>query len=160
MPKQFSEFGGWLRFFQVIQIISFVLGIVGILLLLVVNITNFEFKSFIDSFVTTVDIIITMYFTLNIIKILKKREKCTPDKVVNNLKNIMLFSLAFLVIEIPLIFWVNDGAWTRYDSTSVRASLNTILHFVIWRSYFNKSKRVKGYYTNSEQELNNYSSLS
>lgn len=152
MAKPLHEFGGWLRFFQVMNIFGAVVCSVVILIFIFVAIAEPYSKSTIEFLISAIDLMISLYFMIKIISIIKKKKPETPDQVVKYLKLIMIFSLAFLVILVPTILWANDGQWLAGNTETVQGSLQTVFAYFIWKFYFDKSRRVNLYYYNNISE--------
>lgn len=113
MVKPITEFGGWLKFFQVTHIIGVIAIVITILLMIIAVFVDVNYKEAIEFAVYTIDLLVALYFTIKILNIVKDE----------------------------------DSEWTNADSTTVRGSIQTVIHFLIWRSYFRKSKRVALYYS-------------
>lgn len=155
MAKPLNEFGGWLRFFQVVNLIGVIIFPIILLLVVIGTFTDYNYKNAVESLVTMVDIAISVYFSIRILQIIKKRDISVPAAIIKYLLLIMIFSLVFLAIEIPIILWANDGQWTQADTASARSSLQTVVSYLIWSAYFRKSKRVDLYYGNKKlDEIN------
>ncbi len=155
MAKPINEFGGWLRFFQISNIISLIIFPFLLILMFIEIFIDFNYKQAIEFSIVIIDLVITMYFIIKILGIVQKNDSEVPERIIYYLKMIMIFSLIFLIFEIPATLWANNGEWTNDDSASVRGSLQSIITFLIWRSYFRKSKRVNLYYQNKKLSINN-----
>jgi len=152
MAKPLNEFGGWLFFFYFTLIIGLIVYPIVLILMFIGVFATENSKQIIEFIVYTVDISISFYFLIQIIRIVKDKDPSVPERIINYLKLIMIFSLILLVFEIPIILWANDGQWTSDDSRSVRSSLQTIITYLIWRKYFRSSKRVMMYYVSNLSE--------
>lgn len=153
MEKPLHEFGGWLRFFQVTNIIGVIVLLPMIVFLIIFSLAMFEIKQFISSSAVVVDLLISFYLILRILKILKVINTDTPGKIMKYLVWFIIFTLIFMVIEIFVALWVNGGGWTSADNSSVRASIGSMFSCIIWISYFKNSKRVKQVYTGTSEDL-------
>jgi hypothetical protein len=110
-------------------------------ILLVSILVEFNAKRSVEIFIAITDLAVTLYFTVQILKIIKGRDSGIPDKIIYYMKMIMIFSLVFLAVEIPVILWANDGQWMKEDTQSVRASLQTVITYFVWREYFRELRR-------------------
>ena len=146
MAKPLHEFGGWLRFFQFIMFANLlVMGIIA-LIAIVASMMASEPNAVFYMASEALQFAVLGYFMFAILKLLGGRSRDIPERIIKMLQYYMLFSIGYLAIEVPLTLWMNGGSWHSKDSQSVRSSLSTIFQYLIWKSYFTKSIRVKNVY--------------
>ena len=151
MAKPLNEFGGWLRFFQITNIIGTVFLIIVIALSILSTVSlliTAEYKEVVGMIVMTIDITITVGFTIMILWNIKKKDESTPAKIRYYLLLILIFSLVFLVIEIPVTNWICDRKLSFINFQYFQDAARSVIFCLIWMSYFKKSKRVSLYYNN------------
>jgi len=149
MAKPLNEFGGWLRFFQIINIIGVVFLGISIFMSTLAIADLFmaqNYKVMVELIVIALEIIIMFILTLRILWVLKIRDKCIPITIRRCLLWILIFSIIFLGAEISVVYWINGGKLLNEDYQSFRGSIQTVIFCLIWLSYFKISKRVSLYY--------------
>jgi hypothetical protein len=146
MAKPIGEFGGWLRFFQVTMLVNIIVMGIAALIAIIASMVELKPSHVFYMAAEAVQFSVLAYFFSRILMSLGERTRDVPERIIKILRYYMLFSLGYLVIEIPLALWTNGGGWFSEDSQSVRSSISTIFQYLIWKSYFTKSARVRNVY--------------
>ena len=157
MVKPLNEFGGWLKFFQIINIFSLILVTLYFLSTLYFTAGAFSLKNpLTNELKLSIAFMFTLfpalfYYTFKILKSLKTKSMHVPDEISGYIKYILLFSVIAGVVEITL-FASPDLLKLVYDL--FRSLIQPIAINIIWLMYFRKSVRVKEFYgQNSSTDL-------
>lgn len=150
MIRPLDEFAGWLRFFHIIVFMNLALN-------LVFGITLFE------DLVREPDKILTMGslaqwgFTLfmfySILKIIEKRDKLVPEKIKDSLFYIFIVAILQFLFYTTVTILVYKRAWNQDNTVAFVAAVQNMIWTAIWRTYFEKSKRVAAYYKDDKQDI-------
>jgi hypothetical protein len=159
MVKPLNEFGGWLKFFQIINVFSLILVTLYFLSTLYFAAGAFSSKNaFTSELKLSIAFMFTLFpallfYTFKILKSLKIKESHVPDEISGYIRYILLFSVIAGVVEITL-FAAPDISKLVYDL--FRSLIQPIVINIIWLLYFRKSVRVKEFYgRNSSTDLSN-----
>jgi len=150
MSKSLDNFGGWLFWFYLISWISLVLfGVVSLLSLVAIFSTSRGLEA-IETLIYGFDSVICAFLSFKIIKLVKKQEPLTPNRVVKIMSWFLIFTAIFIIPELWLDYLLNNGkSATEIGKECVRV----IIWYCIWTSYFKQSKRVLVYYGKNANKL-------
>jgi len=146
MVKPMDQFGGWLSFFQLTcwfnVIILPIVGIVILFALLAPENRN-EFWILV---ISLFDLTIAFYLFLKMVKMIKIKEKETPNRIVKIMNMIILMTLFFALIELCYYYFtVGIDGLSNFKDTA-KSTLQMFTWYGIWTAYLNRSKRVLIYY--------------
>jgi hypothetical protein len=140
MGKPLSKLGGWLKLFYVTLWIGMVL--LAYMLLLLPGLFSRPVDAF-YSFVSLIDYGLRGFLGYKIIKVTKKKEAVTPDRILRLLTYILLVGCLFAA---PRIYF----ARLVYGMPGVRGIVISVIEIIVWvficATYFKKSKRVLAHY--------------
>ncbi|MDH4127516.1 MAG: hypothetical protein OEV44_02095 [Spirochaetota bacterium] len=145
MVKSLEEFAGWLRFIQAVNWVLIIFGVFGIgflVFLVIRDIAGLPVAIFI-----IIDLIVTIYLTFKIIKLLKERSSESPNKIIMLFLWILAATVICVVLEwlMSLIFQIPS-----YLNVSSKMAIKLVgrplIPFLFCSAYFKQSKRVKAYY--------------
>jgi len=149
MVKPLNEFGGWLKFFQVINVFCLTLLMLYFLSTLYYAAGAFSSKiPFTNELKLSIAFMFTLFpllifYTFKILKSLKIKSPGIPDEISGYIRYILIFSVIAGVVEISF-FGSPDLSGIIYDIS--RSLVQPIVINLIWIAYFRKSVRVKEYY--------------
>ncbi len=157
MVKPLNEFGGWLKFFQIINVFSLILVALYFLSTLYFTAGALSSKNpLTNELKLSIAFMFTLfpalfYYTVRILKSLKIKSSHVPDEISRYIRFILLFSVIAGVVEITL-FVSSDISKLVYDL--FRSLIQPVVINIIWLMYFRKSVRVKEFYgQNSSTDL-------
>lgn len=155
MESDYSRFGGWLLFIYITKIIGVVIAGVSVAMAFFIFAMPFSGTGldFAEIIVLAIESATLLYLNLRILSIIKQRESSVPQAIMKYLKYIAIFSVIIQVIELIIAFYSNEGSLTREDRSTIRATTSAIVSYMIWKTYFGKSERVREYYTTQEEVL-------
>jgi len=147
MAKPLDEFGGWLRFFEITSWIGVVV-ISGLCMFLLLALAGVERTGdFMSILISAVDSIVYVVLMIKLLKIIRIKDPETPSKVVGFLKLVVLFTVLFTVCDIiSAYFFFDKKEFLELAGVNGKAITQAVFWFLVWRSYFTKSKRVEAYY--------------
>jgi hypothetical protein len=141
MSKPLNEYGGWLRFFYITNWIHIV-SLVYVVLIFLPLLSGRPLDSF-YWFSFLVDSGLRVFFVYKIVRVIKKQEVDTPDRIARLLTCVLLVP-CFVVV--PKIYFARLVAGAPGVRAAVITVINAAVWFCIWTAYFRKSKRVLAYY--------------
>jgi len=146
MAKPLNEFGGWLKAFYIYQWFC-----VLILAMYVLSLALQLFGPQIESsvllnMIKLLHSFIEVHFILKIIKVIKIKEPNTPNSIILYMKWIVIFAFIFGIGTGILIYSASARVGLTVFSELAKTALMIIIFYLIWASYFRKSKRVCAYY--------------
>ncbi len=135
-----EKIGGWLRFFQIINILGVVIFVVIFALAIpIMLIIGGSPGDWIDMGAVLVESLPAVIFSILILKRLGLRSEGTPNVIT---KYIALGALSSVVVAAGLYFAYNGG----HISEKPSSVLGSFVYYLIWTSYFKRSKRVHSFY--------------
>lgn len=152
MKEKFKEFGGWLKFFYFLCLLNMVTSITMIFIL-GGEIFQPEGRPFIEILLEGAQIGIILYILYLIINVIQKRNSAVPEYIEDKLY--IMFIVAFLYFIIHAIFTLPGAGWQLKNTVALTGSIQSMLWAAIWRTYFEKSERVRIYYRLNNQEKEN-----
>ena len=150
MVKPLNEFGGWLKFFQLINVFCLILVMLYSLSTLYYAAGAFSSKiPFTDELKLSAAFMFTLfpllfYYTIKILKALRIQSPHIPDEISGYIRNIMIFSVIAGIVEVSYLKSSPDMTQQAYDL--FRSLIQPIIMNLIWLLYFRKSVRVKEFY--------------
>ncbi len=143
MPRPLNEFAGWLRFFQILIMLNLLFSVFT-------GVTLFE------SLFSDQDKLLTMgelaqfgfvvFMLYSILKIIQNPTPDVPEKIKQYLFNIFIVAGLHFVYFTMVTLFVYEREWAQINTISFAAAVQTMLWTAIWRTYFERSKRVNAYY--------------
>lgn len=147
MAKPLHRFGGWLKFFN-LSLWFAAIFMTGTTILLTVSIFKsesvFEFSAYL---ISIFDGVVSIVLNILILKIMKKKSIDTPSKMVKLMAYLVGFSALFVICLIMLYSLVLKMDAAAPVAEEGKGIFSVIIWFLIWSSYFKKSKRVFSYYS-------------
>lgn len=143
---KFELFGGWLRCFQVLHIIS--LALIVIMVVAFAGMAAFDYfeVGYINElWALGLEILPDLVFSIVVIKIVMIRQADIPQKIVKFLG----YYVAATFVIYMILFYSYSAEQISEKPTSFWGSA---IYYLIWSSYFRKSKRVKVYYGENSGE--------
>ncbi len=145
MIRPLNEFAGWLRFFQIIVFMNIVFSVFF-------GFTLFEtlFRQP-DKLLTLGEIAqlgFILFMLYGILKIIQNQDAIIPEKIKENLFNIFLIAIIHLLFFTSVTLLVYGREWMQSNTIAFIGAFQTMVWTAFWRTYFEKSKRVKAYYSN------------
>ncbi len=143
MDKSFNDFAGWLRFFQIWVMLNLLFGVfTGVIL--------FEtlFKES-DKLLSLGDIArfgFVIYLLYDIVKHVQYPRPDIPEKINDNLFYIFAISGIHFLYFTAVSMLVYNRDWNMMNTINFAGAVQTMLWTTIWRTYFERSKRVDNYY--------------
>ena len=137
---KFQTFGGWLRFYQALNIISITFIVLMTLMVGVFSAYGeYAEGELFEQMIAAIELIPDLLITVMILRIIKIKEKDIPTRIVKYLgyyvaASLVMYAFVYylfktgVVEDKPMSFW------------------GSVIYFLIWRAYFNRSRRVEGYY--------------
>jgi hypothetical protein len=90
---------------------------------------------------------VTFYFIYRILKAVKDPAVETPERIKGWLKILLAAAVAFLALDLVIALWKGGWAWSKDAEAVLRGGKSEILWPVCWLAYFNRSARVKAFYS-------------
>lgn len=139
--KDLNKFSGWLRWFYFMAWIGFI-AMAGFEVYCLFMNTNVFFKVLL-----LIAYAISMFFLYKIIIITRKKDETVPDNIVQLMSWGLLLNVIFSILEIFTFialagFNESSEMLTEFCTNLVRS----VISYLIWTSYFQRSKRVCVYY--------------
>ena len=154
MAKPLDQFGGWLKFFYVMQWASVISWTIFTLLFVLSIFAADNFSEAIEFVIAIFDAIIALILYIKIIKVMKKKETYTPNRIIKLMTWLVIFSAIFAACE-GLLYYLTLGIKGLTELAETGKGLFRILiWYTIWTNYFKRSKRVLAYYGKNAKELN------
>lgn len=145
MAKPLNQFGGWLRFFQVVNILGLVVMPIAVIISLVAGVAMLGLGDpfgFLYFGIGIVDLSVYFALTIMILIQLSKRESTVPAKIQKLLTIQVAVSIVLGLSMIPISdFSPNIGTETALEI--FRDIGRAISFYVVWNMYFGKSERVQ-----------------
>ncbi|MCF7885965.1 MAG: DUF2569 domain-containing protein [Candidatus Marinimicrobia bacterium] len=151
MSKKFEEFGGWLKFFYFLCLLN-IFTSVTMLFLLGGELFGEEGRPLMEILLEGVEIGITLYILYMIIQVVQVRKPDITEFIKDRL--FIMFVVAVLYFLIHSLFTLPGAGWQMKNTVALAGSIQSMLWAAIWRTYFEKSERVKIYYKLEENEQN------
>lgn len=149
MAKPINQFGGWLRFFQVMNIIAVIaLPILSLFLLFAVGGTLATGDPFGALYfgIGIVEMVAAFVISIVILIELSKRDIAVPRKI----QKLLTIEVAFAVICGGIVVPLSDFS-PALESDAIIDTLKGIVqsigYFVVWNKYFGQSRRVQAVYS-------------
>lgn len=143
MPRPLNEFAGWLRFFQILIMLNLMLSVFT-------GVTLFE------SLFSDQELLLTMgelaqfgfvvFMLYRILKIIQHPSPEVPKNIKQYLFNIFVVAGLHFVYYTAVTLFVYGQEWSQINTVSFAAAVQTMLWTAVWRTYFERSKRVNAYY--------------
>ena len=147
MTKPLNEFGGYLVFFRISNFVFFIISLVSVplLLLAVVRTIAENMPTATSALIFSLSLTISSILIFKMLKVLKIQESFVPKKIVNFIFLLTIFSISFSLLNfVSKFLFLGFNQETAMETS--KQMINSIVWFLIWRSYFKKSKRVLAYY--------------
>ncbi len=144
MPRPLNEFAGWLRFFQILIMLNLLFSVfTGVML--------FE-SLFVDQekLLTIGELAqfgFVVYMLYMILKIIQNPSPEVPEQIKQYLFNIFIVAGLHFVYFTVVSLMVYGHEWSQINTVSFAAAVQTMLWTAIWRTYFERSKRVNAFYS-------------
>ena len=141
IPKsKFELFGGWLRFYQVLNILSIAMAALAFGLVIVFTaMGEYQPHEYVDTFSAFVEFLPELIISIIVVKMIKKREPEVPTKLVEYLGYYVAITFCVYIV----MYILHQKEVLLEKPTSFWGS---VIFYLIWKSYFAKSKRVSVYY--------------
>ena len=143
MAKPLNEFGGWLRFFQVTCWLTLIIFAVNGALAVAAVFNQFSFQKLIVFSVLLAGVVVILSLLWKILRLLKVQSPKTPEQIAKKISLVAICAVIFSLVD------TFSGLWLFQMSlsfSSLMGLLRPIVWFLVWSSYFKKSKRVNSHY--------------
>lgn len=149
MAKPLNEFGGWLKFFQIINVFLIIL-----ILLYFVSTAYFAAGAFSSKIPFTKELKLSIvfmftlfpllyFFTGKILRLLKVKSPEVPDDISRYIVYIIIVSVSAGIAE---ILFFHSGDFSKFIFSIFKSVIQPLVINIIWLAYFRRSKRVKEFY--------------
>jgi len=143
MVKPLDEFGGWLRFFQIICYLNIIFSITVMLMSLEMLLQEGQF---INHLLALAQLSLITFFLIRIVRIVTLRNPQTAALISDYLYRMFLVAVGYFLLNTLITMIKNNWTWSLENTQALAAALQTMLWCAIWRTYFARSRRVKAYY--------------
>lgn len=132
--------GGWLRFFQVINVLGLLFSVFVVLSFPVMHLyVEGVIDSSADLFAILFELAPGLVTTFLIVRALPKNDAGVPDRI----KALITYYVGFTVLFYGILTALLKAGYITEKPTFI---VGDIIYYLIWVSYFQKSKRVRVYY--------------
>lgn len=143
MARPLNEFAGWLSFFQILILLNLLFSVfTGVTLLE----SLFSDQDKLLTLGETAQFIFIVYMLYRILKILRIPSPEIPEQIKQFLFNIFIVAALHFIYFTMVTMFVYGRPWAQINTVSFAAAVQTMLWTAIWRTYFERSKRVDAYY--------------
>lgn len=149
-----DRFWGWLMFFYVGCWVGLVVNVgLGLFILVGLPMIGVPLAAA-EAGLYVLDMAVTVFLLAWIIRIIRKKEAQTPNRVLRLLSWVLLLVFLFFIPEYYLfsIRQRGDVESQRQLAALIKGLVQTLAWYAIWSSYFKKSKRVLAYYGRNADE--------
>lgn len=146
MVKPIKEFGGWLRFFQILLVVNMTLMIAVVFMSMLAIITLFNSKEGIRALFELLQAGTILFLAATIFKMLPDPSVRTPVRIRRLLIGIILVFVGFHFLRLPLMIWLREKSLANMGWTYLTDPILVTLWYMAWFQYFKCSKRVLAYY--------------
>jgi hypothetical protein len=143
MARPLNEFAGWLSFFQIWILFNLLLSVFTCVILLE---SLFSDQDKLLTLGETVQFIFIVYMLYRILKTLRIPSPEIPEQIKQFLFNIFIVAALHFIYFTVVTMFVYGRQWAQINTVSFAAAVQTMLWAAIWRTYFEKSKRVDAYF--------------
>ena len=149
MSEKYKQFGGWLKFFYFLCILNIFTSITMLFLL---GIELFENKGrpVFEVLLEGIEIAITLYILYLIIQVIQIREPKAPEFIEDKLFIMFIVAVGYFILH--SLFTLPGEGWTMKNTIALAGSVQSMIWAAIWRTYFEKSERVRIYYKLDEND--------
>ena len=143
MAKPLNEFGGWLRFFQVTCWLTVVVFVVNVFLSVAAILKQFSLQRVLVFSVLITGIAIILSLLWKVLRLLKVKSPEVPAQIIKKILLVTVFTVAFSLVDVLSGLWLYQ---TSPSASSLVGLVRPIVWYLIWSTYFRKSKRVQAHY--------------
>ncbi len=150
MAKPLNQFGGWLRFLQVMSILGIVIGTIATVFVSYVIFEKYASGEFIQDELKAsllfilVEFPVSFYFVFKILMNLNKKSPESPDIISRYIRYNLIFIVLISIVELFVYISIGDASSSIYET--LKSLIGTAVGASIWLSYFKQSIRVKEFY--------------
>ena len=150
MFRPLDEFAGWLRFFYFIVIMNIAFHFVS-------GITLIEELIKQPDKILTLGTIAQWAFTISmfliIIKIIQQRNPEVPENIKEYLFYIFVVAILHGLFYTVVTILIFKREWSTENTMAFTSAVQNMIWATVWRSYFERSKRVKAYYLINKKDV-------
>jgi len=143
MAKPLNEFGGWLRFFQVICWLTLIVYGVNVFVITGLVLDQPTPQKIFSFVVLIFGIGFLLFLIWKILRLLTVKAPEIPGRIVKKMLVFTIVAALFSLADTCFSYWIYGMALSFRDA---RDFLRPIAWYLIWSSYFRKSKRVVAHY--------------
>jgi len=143
MGKPLNEFAGWLKFFQYLVILNLMMNAFSAVTLIEALIKD---PDKILTIGATVQFGFVMYLLYQIVKNLPIPSPENPEKIKNNLFYMFVIAIVHMMFYTSVTMLIFHREWGPDHTMALFGTVNLMVWSAFWRTYFERSKRVKAYY--------------
>ncbi|MBN2280993.1 MAG: hypothetical protein JXQ65_10465 [Candidatus Marinimicrobia bacterium] len=146
MGRPLNEFAGWLRFFQIVVLVNLMMNILtGVTLVE----SLFQEPDKILTLGSLVQFGFVMFLLYKILKLLPIPLTKTPEKIKEYLFYMFILAIVHFVFFTSVTLLVFQRKWSLENNLAFFSAFNLMVWSAFWRTYFERSKRVRAYYSHA-----------
>ena len=144
MGKPLNEFAGWLRFFQFIVMMNLMMNAFSSVTLIE---ALFREPDKILTIGAMMQLVFVLYLMYQILRTIPVPTAEMPEKIKDNLFYMFIIAIVHMLFYTSVTILVFHREWGLENTLTFFGAVNLMVWSAFWRTYFERSKRVKAYYS-------------